>query len=257
MSNAHEPVKTEHDGAVLTIRLDRPEAMNALNAATYASLGKALMEAAAPAVRAVILTGSGRGFCPGQDLNDSGSEDPAADLRLVDGTVRALRALEKPVIAAVNGAVAGGGLAYLLACDVRIAASTARIAPAFIDLGLVPDLGSSWLLVRAIGAERAFEWLCSGRKLNAGEAKAMGLVHDVVEPAELMAAATQRAQGLAEKATRAIGLTKRLLHAAATTSFEQQLELEAQAQALAGTSNDYREALAAFQAKRTPRFVGH
>jgi len=250
-------VLTRRDGSVLTIQLNRPQALNALNAAMYARLGSALIEAASTTVRAVVLTGSGRGFCPGQDLKDTASDAPAADLRLVDGTVRALRALQKPTIAAINGAVAGGGLAYALACDVRIAASTAKFAPAFADLGLVPDLGCSWLLARTMGAERAFEWLCSGRKLTASEALAMGLVHEVVEPAELVTRAAERAAVLADKATLAIGLTKRLLHAAAHSTFEAQLELEAQAQAEAGASSDYREALAAFREKRSPRFTGH
>ena len=257
MNSSPPTVLMERDGAVLTIRLNRPEALNALNAATYAGLGVALIEAASRSVRAVVLTGSGRAFCPGQDLNDAAGDDPAADLRLVDGTVRALRALQKPTIAAINGAVAGGGLAYALACDIRIAASSARFAPAFMDLGLVPDLGTSWLLARAMGAERAFHWLYSGRKVSALEAQAMGLVHEVVEPAALMDRATVQARALAERATLAFGLTKGLLNAATNATFETQLELEAQAQAQAGASDDYREALAAFRERRPPRFVGH
>ena len=180
MSAAESAVLTRHDGAVMTIQLNRPEALNALNAAMYTALGTALIEAASTSVRAVVFTGSGRGFCPGQDLKDSASDDPAADLRLVDGTVRALRALQKPTIAAINGSVAGGGLAYALACDIRIAASSAKFAPAFADLGLVPDLGCSWLLAQAMGASRAFEWLSSGGRTTASEALAMGLVHEVV-----------------------------------------------------------------------------
>jgi 2-(1,2-epoxy-1,2-dihydrophenyl)acetyl-CoA isomerase len=244
------------DGSVLTITLNRPQALNALTPPMYVDLASALMQAADVEVRAVIVTGAGRGFCPGQDLNDSASDDPSADLRFVDGTVRALRALQKPVIAAINGAAAGGGLAYALACDIRIAASSAKFAPAFIDLGLVPDLGCSWLLTQILGADRAFEWLSSGRKIVAAEALAMGLVHAVVEPGELMATAMARAKALAEKPTRAIGLTKRLLQSAATHSFDAQLDLEAQAQVLAGGSADYAEALAAFRERRPPRFTG-
>jgi 2-(1,2-epoxy-1,2-dihydrophenyl)acetyl-CoA isomerase len=249
-------VLTAQDDSVFTLTFNRPQAMNALTAAFYCDLTSALMQAADPAVRAVIVTGAGRGFCPGQDLNDSASDDPAADLRFVDGTVRALRALQKPVIAAINGAAAGGGLAYALACDIRIASSSAKFAPAFIDLGLVPDLGCSWLLTQILGADRAFEWLSSGRKITAAEALAMGLVHEVVEPGDLTARAMARAQALAARPTRALGLTKRLLQSAATNSFEAQLDAEAQAQSLAGSSADYTEALAAFRERRPPVFTG-
>ena len=244
------------DGAVLTITLNRPAALNALTAQMYTDLGAALMKAMAPDVRAVILTGAGKGFCPGQDLNDAASDDPAADLRLVDGTVRALRSLEKPVIAAINGAVAGGGLAYALACDFRIAASSAVFAPAFIDMGLVPDLGCSWLLAEAMGTACAFDWLCSGRRLSAAEAMAAGLVQEVVAPESLPARALQRAKELAERPTRAIGLTKSLLQRASRAQFEVQLEYEAVAQASAGASADYREALASFRERRAPKFTG-
>jgi 2-(1,2-epoxy-1,2-dihydrophenyl)acetyl-CoA isomerase len=249
-------VLTARDGSVLTLTLNRPQALNALTPPMYLELAAALMKAAAVDVRAVIVTGAGRGFCPGQDLNDGASDDPAADLRFVDGTVRALRALQKPVVAAINGATAGGGLAYALACDIRIAATSAKFAPAFIDLGLVPDLGCSWLLTQILGADRAFEWLTSGRKINAAEALAIGLVHEVVEPGALLQHAMARAQALATKPTRAIGLTKRLLQSAAASSFDTQLDAEAQAQALAGSSADYAEALTAFRERRTPVFSG-
>ena len=207
-------VLVSRDGAVMTITLNRPEALNALTPPMYGELAAALMQAASPEVRAVLVTGAGRGFCAGQDLNDGASDDPSSDLRFVDGTVRALRALQKPVIAAVNGAAAGGGLAYALACDIRIASSSAKFAPAFVDLGLVPDLGCSWLLTQILGAERAFEWLLSGRKLSSSEALALGLVHEIVEPAGLIAHAMSRAHALAAKPTLAIGLTKRLLQGA-------------------------------------------
>jgi 2-(1,2-epoxy-1,2-dihydrophenyl)acetyl-CoA isomerase len=249
-------VLSARDGSVLTLTLNRPQALNALTPPMYQDLAAALLAAAAVDVRAVIVTGAGRGFCPGQDLNDSGSANPSADLRFVDGTVRALRALQKPVVAAINGAAAGGGLAYALACDIRIASSSAKFAPAFIDIGLVPDLGCSWLLAQILGADRAFEWLTSGRKLTAAEALSLGLVHQVVEPGDLMAQAMARAQALANQPTLAIGLTKRLLQSAATHSFDAQLDAEAQAQTLAGRSADYAEAMAAFRERRPPQFTG-
>jgi 2-(1,2-epoxy-1,2-dihydrophenyl)acetyl-CoA isomerase len=249
-------VLVERDDAVMTITLNRPAALNALNATMYAELGIALMAAAQPDVRAVVLGGAGRGFCAGADLKDAASDDPAADLRLVDGTVRALLALEKPVVGALHGAVAGGGIAYALACDIRIAGDDVRFVPAFIDLGLVPDLGCSWLIVEAIGRAAAFEWLCSGRRLEATEALGRGLLHEVVASAELSSRASQRARELAARPTRAIGQTKRLLQRAARAQFEQQLEHEAAAQELLGRTEDYREALAAFRERRAPRFTG-
>ena len=249
-------ILTARNGAVMTITLNRPKALNALVAKMYVELADALMAAAKPDVRAVIITGAGKGFCAGQDLNDSGSDDPAADLRFVDGTVKALRGFEKPVIAAVNGAAAGGGMAYALAADIRIASSSAFFAPAFLDLGLVPDLGTSWFVVEAMGYARAFEWLSSGRRMPAAEAQVAGLVHEVVAPEALLPRAMERASALAEKPTRALGLTKQLLQRASRAQFEAQLENEAQAQTRAGETEDYSEALSAFRERRPPKFTG-
>ncbi|MGH3012759.1 MAG: enoyl-CoA hydratase-related protein, partial [Gaiellaceae bacterium] len=176
-------VETRRDGSVLTIALNRPDKLNAFDAAMHKAFVAALKGAADDDVRAVVLTGSGRGFCVGQDLAElrEGERDVAALLReRWNRHVLALRALEKPVLAAVNGAAAGAGLSLACACDLRVAADSAAFVPAFVNVGLVPDTGGSWLIPRLLGYARAFEWMCSGRKLGAEEALAWGLVSEVV-----------------------------------------------------------------------------
>jgi 2-(1,2-epoxy-1,2-dihydrophenyl)acetyl-CoA isomerase len=164
--------------------------------------------------------------------------------------------LEKPVIAAVNGPAAGAGLALACACDLRLAASSATFVPAFINVGLVPDTGASYFVARLLGNARAFEWLCSGRRLSAADAHAWGLVAEVVEDGRLAGRAAQVAGSFAELPTRAIGMTKRLLDRAPLATLSDQLELEAQLQAAAARSEDFREGVAAFLEKREPRFTG-
>jgi 2-(1,2-epoxy-1,2-dihydrophenyl)acetyl-CoA isomerase len=252
-------VDVTRDGGVLTITLNRPDVLNALNGAMQAGLAAALKEARAPDVRAVVLTGAGRGFCVGQDLGEFREQagDIAGRLRSTyHPNVTALRALEKPVIAAVNGAAAGAGLSLACACDLRIASDQAAFVPAFVNIGLVPDTGASWTIVRLLGQARAFEWMTSGRRLTAAEAHAWGLVAEVVEHDTLMARTAEVAAGYAAMPTVGIGMTKRLFEHAATTTFEEQLELEAQLQAAATRTEDFKEGVAAFLEKREPRFGG-
>src|SRR4051812_15113175 len=224
-------VEVTRDGSVLTITLNRPEVLNALNREVHQGVHAALLEAGADeSVRAVVITGAGRGFCVGQDLQEfsSGAGDVASNLRAnYHRNVLAIRALQKPVIAAVNGAAAGAGMSLALACDVRIAADSASFVPAFIKIGLVPDSGSTWLVRRVLGAARAFEWLTTGHKLSAEEARDWGLVSEVVPADELAHRAQEVAAHYAAMPTRAVWQTKRLLDAAETTTFAQQLELEA------------------------------
>jgi 2-(1,2-epoxy-1,2-dihydrophenyl)acetyl-CoA isomerase len=170
--------------------------------------------------------------------------------------VLAIRALEKPVIAAVNGAAAGAGLSLACACDIRIAADSAAFVPAFVSIGLVPDSGGSYFIHRILGQARAFEWMTSGRRLTAAEAHAWGLVSEVVETDALPARAAELAALYAAAPTRGIALTKRLFDRAADSTLEEQLELEAQLQAVATKSDDFREGVAAFLDKRTPNFTG-
>jgi 2-(1,2-epoxy-1,2-dihydrophenyl)acetyl-CoA isomerase len=219
----------------------------------------ALKEARDDAVRAVVVTGAGRGFCVGQDLNEfrEAAGDVATRLRSTfNANVLALRALEKPVIAAVNGPAAGAGMSLACACDLRIAADSATFVPAFVGIGLVPDTGGSWFVAQLLGYARAFEWLTSGRKLGAAEALEWGLVTEVVAAGDLTARTTEVAGRYAAAPTKGIGLTKRLLDRATRTRLEEQLEWEAQLQAAAAATDDFREGVAAFLEKREPRFTG-
>ncbi|MDQ3992681.1 MAG: enoyl-CoA hydratase-related protein [Actinomycetota bacterium] len=252
-------VETSRDGSVMTITLNRPDVLNAFNAAMHRALGAALREARGDDVRAVVLTGAGRGFCVGQDLTEFREEPGNIGERLRGNyhpNVLAIRALEKPVIAAVNGPAAGAGVSVACACDLRIAAASATFVPAFINIGLVPDSGGSYFVSRLLGYARAFEWMTSGRRLTAAEAHAWGLVSEVVEADRLTERAAELASSLAAMPTRGIGMTKRLFDHAASATLDEQLELEAQLQSAATRTEDFREGVAAFLDKREPRFSG-
>jgi 2-(1,2-epoxy-1,2-dihydrophenyl)acetyl-CoA isomerase len=252
-----ETLKVEQAAGVLTITLNRPEVFNAFNSALHAALRAALEEAADPEVRAVVITGAGRGFCAGQDLKEF-AEMPESIRERLEQTyhpnIRAIRALPKPVIAAVNGPCAGAGLSLAAACDLRIAADDATFVPGFIGIGLVPDSGGSWFVHRLLGFARAFEWMTSNRKLTAAEAHAWGLVSEVTD--DLPARAAELAATYAALPTRGVGLTKQLFEHAFTASLEEQLELEAALQQEATETADFAEGVAAFLEKRPPRFTG-
>ena len=253
-------IETAAEGAVLTIRLNRPQVLNAFTAAMHEQLAAALAAAADPQVRAVVITGEGRGFCVGQDVSEFPRDAEAVGAllrRRYNPAIGAIRALEKPVIAAVNGPAAGAGLALALACDIRLAAASASFVPAFLGIGLVPDSGLSLTLAQLLGPAAAFEWVVDGRKLGAAEAQARGLVSQVVEDDRLAGAAAERAAALAAGPTRAIALTKRLFAQAAGAGLAAQLELEADLQAEAAATADFGEGVAAFLEKRPPRFLGH
>jgi 2-(1,2-epoxy-1,2-dihydrophenyl)acetyl-CoA isomerase len=247
------------DGAVLTITLNRPDAMNALTRAVHEGLADGLAQAADRAVRCVVITGAGRAFCAGQDIAEfremSGTVGEELE-RTYHPNVRAIRALEKPVIAAVNGATAGAGLSLALVCDVRVASETAVFVPGFVGLGLVPDAGGSWFLERLLGYARALEWMSSNRRLPAGEALSWGLVGEVLPAEGFAAAVAELAARWASMPTRAIASTKRLLAGAHTATLEEQLAHEAAAQDAATDSADFVEGVAAFLEKRPPSFTG-
>jgi 2-(1,2-epoxy-1,2-dihydrophenyl)acetyl-CoA isomerase len=233
--------------------------MNAFNAALHAGLRDALKEARDPEVRAVVITGAGRGFCAGQDLTEfQEMPDVGSSLRATyHPNVLAIRALEKPVIAAVNGACAGAGLSLACACDIRIAAENAVFVPGFIGIGLVPDSGGTYFIHRLLGAPRAFEWMSSNRRLTAAEAHAWGLVSEVVAADAFGGRTAELAAEYAAQPTRAVGMTKRLFDHADNATLEEQLELEAQLQAAATKTDDFREGVAAFVEKRPPSFSGN
>jgi 2-(1,2-epoxy-1,2-dihydrophenyl)acetyl-CoA isomerase len=259
MSETMSELLVAHDGAVQTITLNRPDVLNALDLAMHERLAVALDRAAKPDVRALVITGAGRGFCVGQDVGEF-PRDAAAVGELLrqhfNPAIRALRGLPKPVIAAINGPAAGAGLALALACDLRLAAASASLVPAFGRIGLVPDSGLSHTLPRLIGSAAAFDWMVSGRSIAAPEAEALGLVTRVVEDADLAAEAGALATELAAGPTAALGLTKQLIGRSLESSLDDQLDEEARLQAIAAAGDDFAEGVAAFLEKRPPRFTG-
>ena len=254
-----DPLIVEREQGVATLTLNRPEALNALNAELRSELLSALKSIARDAeVRAVVITGAGRGFCSGADLR-GGSGERAFRRVLTDEynpLIEAIRALPKPVIASVNGVAAGAGMSLALAADVVIAADEARFVPAFHRIGLVPDSGLTRILVRALGRHRAFEILVGERQLTAEAAQEAGLVAAVVSPDRLAEATRELAGRLAGGPTLGIGLTKRLLNAAEDATLAEGLKAEAGLQEIAGRSEDHAEGVAAFTEKRDPEFRG-
>jgi 2-(1,2-epoxy-1,2-dihydrophenyl)acetyl-CoA isomerase len=257
--DAPTTIRLEVADGVATLTLNRPDSLNALNADMRRELLAAVKSFARDeAVRAVILTGAGRGFCSGADLR-AGS-DERQFRRVLESEynplMRAIRDLPKPVIAAVNGVAAGAGVSLGLACDLVYAAEDARFIQAFVRIGLVPDSGSTRTLVRALGRHRAAQLIFSGEPLSADEAHAAGLVNAVVPGDDLVAAAQDAGARLAQAPTRAIGYAKRLINAAEDATLDESLRLEAGLQELAGRTQDHAEGVAAFAEKREPHFVG-
>ena len=256
---APAPLLAVRDEGVLVLTLNRPEAMNALNADLRRALRDALRDAARDdAVRAVVLTGAGRGFCAGADLRGDASE---REFRRVitdeyNPIVSSVRSLPKPVIASVNGAAAGAGMSLALAADLVVASDAARFVPAFHRIGLVPDSGLTRTLVRALGRHRAFEILVGERQLDPQEAQAAGLVAAVVPADRLAEVTAELARRLASGPTRAFALTKRLVNDAEDASLDRSLAHEAELQELAGRTEDHAEGVAAFTERRDPRYGG-
>lgn len=248
---------------VAAITLNRPEVLNSFNRAMAVEVKTALAEASSDReVRAVLLAGAGRAFCAGQDLAEAMPKDgPAPDLgdivaRSYNPIVRTIRQIDKPVICAVNGVAAGAGANLAFACDFVLAASDASFIQSFSKIGLVPDTGGTFFLPRLVGMARATALMMLGDKVSAQDAVAMGLILRAVESSKLMEEATALARTLAARPTRGLGLIKRALNASATNGLDEQLALEAQLQAEAGSTADYQEGVKAFLEKRTPAFVG-
>jgi len=250
--------------AVLVIALNRPDVLNAFNRRMADELVAALRDAAGDAgVRAVLLTGSGRGFCAGQDLAAvlPVEGEPAPDLGDVvrdqyNPVVRAIRTLEKPVVCAVNGVAAGAGANLAFACDLVVASEDALFIQSFARVGLIPDSGGTFILPRIVGLQRAAALTMLGEKLPAARAKEWGLVYDVVPHAVLGETSFDLAHRLAELPTRGLGLAKRGFNAAFGNSLDEQLALEETLQREAGRTADYAEGVRAFVEKRAPNFQG-
>jgi 2-(1,2-epoxy-1,2-dihydrophenyl)acetyl-CoA isomerase len=252
----------QREGAIARLTLNRPDRLNALTLAMLGELSAALSELDGDdTVRAVILTGSGRGFCAGQDLTDHEAVDDTRAIRAVverhyNPVIRQIRALPQPVIAAVNGVAAGAGCSLVLACDIAIAIESAKFSNAFVNIGLIPDGGGSYFLPRLVGQARALGLSLLGETIEAKTAVEWGLIWKAVPDAEFAGAVDAMARRLAEMPTAAIGLIKHAINVSGHHSLEQQLAVEAELQAQAAETEDYQEGRAAFLEKRKPRFIG-
>ncbi len=261
---ADETVLSTCENGVLTLTLNRPKAMNAIDRATGERLLSLLREATTqPDVRVVMLAGAGKAFCAGQDLAElnelekSGGPPPFGPIvDRFNAIVRAIMGLAKPVIARVNGAAAGAGANIALACDIAVASEDAYFVQSFIHVGLVPDSGGTFMLPRLVGLARARELIMLGEKVPAGDARKMGMITRVVPAADLAEETAKLAAKVAQLPTGAIGLMKRALDHAASCSLGEQLACERELQIIASGSADYREGKLAFLEKRPPKFIG-
>lgn len=263
---SYETLQVETADQVCTITLNRPDSLNSINDAMTSELAKVIRQLQRDdGVRCVVLTGAGRAFCSGQDLGDLKKRyaDAAYTPQLGEDlkkrynpVVLGLRDLEKPVIAAINGVAAGAGFSLALACDLRIASDKAKLIEVFINVGLIPDSGSTFFLPRLVSMCKAMELCFTGDAVSAADALSLGLVNKVVPAEELSKAAREMAMRLAKLPTKAIGLTKRLLYRSLNSDLDTMLEAEGFAQQTAGQSADHREGVMAFFEKRPPNFQG-
>lgn len=248
---------------VACLTLNRPDSLNSFTAAMHAEVADVLKAAAEDrAIRAVVITGAGRGFCAGQDLNDRNvAPGERVDLgesvdRFYNPLIRRITGMEKPVICAVNGVAAGAGANLALACDLVFAAESAKFVESFAMLGLIPDSGGSWHLPRMIGMARAKGMAMLMPKVTAQQAKEWGLIWEVVEDAKLMDTVMALAEHLATQPTRGFAYTKQAFSASMTNTLDEQLELEKTLMSTAGFTDDYAEGVKAFLEKRQPEYKG-
>ncbi len=262
----YETIRYEVSEGVATLTLNRPDVLNAVTEQMLTELADAIKQVKRDAaVRAVILTGDGRAFCAGQDLQSirdgytGGGSPPAFGNLLRKGynpLILRMRNMEKPVLAAVNGVAAGAGCSLALACDLVLASDTAKFMQVFVRVGLVPDSGSLFFLPRLVGFARAMELCLRGEAVSAQDAERIGLVNRVVPQADLLKTAREWMIGLATGPGKAIGLIKRGLNRSLGSDLETMLEVEAQLQEIAGRTQDHREGVLAFLEKRAPKFSG-
>ena len=266
MTASADTVLYAEEGAVAVVTLNRPDLLNSFSAQMHLDFHAALDRAEANrAVRALVLTGAGRGFCAGADLADfdftpgpdlAQRADPGITIeRNFNPTMRRLMRLRMPTVCAVNGVAAGAGASVVMTCDIAIAAPTASFIQAFSKIGLIPDCGGTWLLPQRIGLARAMALALTGDKLAAADAKAMGMIWDVQDDA--LGAAKALAQRLAAMPTRALVATRQLLREAHTHTLDEQLDVERDIQSRLGFTHDYIEGVTAFLQKRKPEFTGN
>jgi 2-(1,2-epoxy-1,2-dihydrophenyl)acetyl-CoA isomerase len=261
---AYQTILFEVDDGVARLTLNRPERLNSFTAEMHGEVAAAMEQVEAdPAIRALLLTGAGRGFCAGQDLADRAVTPGDAPVDLGDSVerywsplIRRLAGLPKPVVCAVNGVAAGAGANIALACDIVIAARSAKFIQSFANIGLIPDSGGTWVLPRLIGQARALGLALTGEPLSADKAEQWGMIWRCVDDEDLEAESLAIARKFATGPTRGLAATKALIRGSSLNSLDDQLDLERDAMRELGFSDDYREGVAAFLAKRAPAFTG-
>jgi 2-(1,2-epoxy-1,2-dihydrophenyl)acetyl-CoA isomerase len=249
------------ENGVATITLNRPDVYNALNDEITFELQDAFKAVAKDEnARVVVLTGEGKAFCSGQDLKAASGQQKRSFLdslhKRYNPIIRAMRNLPKPIICRLNGVAAGAGCSIALACDLIVASEEATLIEVFINIGLVPDSGSSWFLPRLVGTAKAFELASMGTKVKAKEAEAIGLITKAVPAADLDKAVSEYTTYYSQAPTKSIGLIKKMLNKAANSTLDEMLDYEAYCQEIAGNSEDYKEGVAAFLEKRKAAFKG-
>lgn len=259
--SAYQFLLFRQEQGVATISLNRPDVYNALNDEITYELQDAWKAVAKDeSVRVVVLTGEGKAFCSGQDLKAASGQEKRSFMdslhKRYNPIIRAMRNLPKPIVCRLNGVAAGAGCSLALAADVIVAAEEATMIEVFVNIGLVPDSGSSYFLPRLVGMARAFELCSMGTRVKAKEAAEIGLINKVVAADQLDAAVKVYTDYYAQAPTKAIGLIKKMLNKSATSSLDDMLEYEAYAQEIAGSSQDYKEGVTAFLEKRKPQFKG-